>query len=172
MRESCWPKRLIGRTPVSVMLMLSLLGPCCFAQPTPATESVDILGADAFLPLLREQLQILRDSALNPTERQGLIALTPQHIKELLATEGFFSVIVSTSITVAAHQTPQTTTVRFHVTLGEATRIQTVDLHFIGAIEQDASRITALKKIGCSHQVSRFDKRDGTPPSSNYLRHC
>lgn len=146
MRESCWPKRLIGRTPVSVMLMLSLLGPCCFAQPTPATESVDILGADAFLPLLREQLQILRDSALNPTERQRLIALTPQHIKELLATEGFFSVIVSTSITVAAHQTPQTTTVRFHVTMGEATRIQTVDLHFIGAIEQDASRITALKK--------------------------
>lgn len=88
MRESCWPKRIIGRTTVSVMLLLSLLGSCCLAQPAPAAELVEILGADAFLPLLREQLQILRDRALNPTERQRLIALTPQQIKELLATEG------------------------------------------------------------------------------------
>lgn len=113
-----------------------------------ASSRVEISGAAEFLPLLNDNLQIVRltrDSSVNVDELQRLLAITPQQIKDLLATEGYFSVEVTASL----EATPQQAVAKLQVNTGEPTKINQVDIQFAGALASapDASaRIARLRK--------------------------
>lgn len=113
-----------------------------------ASSRVEISGANEFLPLLNDNLQIVRltrDASINAEELQRLLAITPQQIKDLLATEGYFSVDVTASLEV----NPQQAVAKLQVNTGEPTKISQVDIQFAGALANapdGPARINRLRR--------------------------
>ncbi len=131
------------------LILFAMLGmpSAVFSQQT-APSRVEISGAGEFLPLLNDNLQIVRltrDPGVNAEELQRLLAITPQQIKELLATEGYFSAEVTASI----KANPQQAVAKLHVNTGEPTKISQVDIQFIGALASATdgpARIAGLRR--------------------------
>ena len=99
--------------------------------------AVDISSAGALSGLLQEFLDITRhvgDSNLSEREAQRLIGITPRQAKELLATAGYFSPVVTSSI----ERQPGRLQARFTVDPGSATTVEKVDITFAGAIAAGA----------------------------------
>ncbi|MGE5387060.1 MAG: autotransporter assembly complex protein TamA [Betaproteobacteria bacterium] len=96
---------------------------------------VEIEGAGALTSLLDEYLEIRRhrtDPAVSKDELQRLVGMTPQQIRELLATRGYFSPAVRSELLPQGDDS----VARFVVELGPLTRIATVDIRFAGAIAE------------------------------------
>ncbi|MGB4346114.1 MAG: autotransporter assembly complex family protein [Burkholderiaceae bacterium] len=127
-------------------LLLLLCAPFGLCQVQKNTASViEISGADDLLPLLQTHLQIIRlsrDNPLSQAELQRLANITPQEIKDLLATEGYFSANVTGSVEQQAGQP----LAHFRITLGKPTLIRHLDLVFEGAITQDPARMAKLRQ--------------------------
>jgi translocation and assembly module TamA len=125
-----------------------LVSTACFAQ-APQRHVVEITGAGALESLLRDNLEIVQHEAdvnMSQEEWQRLAGITPQKIKDLLATEGYFSPKVDDEIS----SEQDSSVARFHVELGPVTHVDSVDIRFTGAIAQgphaDANRIDRLKR--------------------------
>lgn len=141
--------------------------PAAMANPSQSVL-IELKGADAFLPLLEDNLQIIRatrDAEPPPDELQRLIRLTPDQIKDLLATEGYFSPQISeASISSNADQASQKI-IRFNVAPGLPTLVTKTDLQFTGHIANDdaaATRIADLRarwslKAGQVFRQSQWD---------------
>lgn len=129
-----------------LLAMLSMSSAVLCQQTT--TSRVEISGAGDFLPLLNDNLQIVRltrDSSVNAEELQRLLAITPQQIKDLLATEGYFSA----EVTVSLETNPQQAVAKLHVNLGEPTKVSQVDIQFAGALTyapDRSARVARLRK--------------------------
>lgn len=113
------------------------------------TYTVSIRGADPFTTMLTEHLDIVRhqkNTALSPDEVQRLVSITPQQMRELLATEGYFSPAIR------AYLDQQTTpwTAVFDVELGQPVRVRSVQINFRGDIASgpnaDMRRIERLRR--------------------------
>lgn len=141
------PRGLL-RIAIEGLLLLILLPLLAHAQSS-AGYKLEIRGAGDHSDLLQEHLEISRrqaDSGLSPEEIQRLLLVTPQQVRELLATEGYFSPQVS-------HQVDQGTSpwiVRIDVIPGEPVRVASVDIRFKGAIADgptaDGPRMERLRR--------------------------
>lgn len=109
---------------------------------------VEIVGAGVLTPLLQEHLSVIRatrDTAIDAEEWQGLIRRSPQQIRELLSTEGFFSVKIQSENFIEAGRH----VVRFHIDPGEPVRVTEIRLEFTGDISSgggsEPERLTILR---------------------------
>lgn len=114
--------------------MASLLFACLAAYgQTTGGYVVEINGAGDLAALLEEHLDISRSQAeagLPVDEIRRLVTVTPEQIRELLATEGYFSPDIR-------HELDQTTspwTARFNISPGTPARVTSVQIRFTGAI--------------------------------------
>jgi len=112
--------------------------------------TVTINGAGQFTALLNDFLDIRKhesDTNLSVEELQRLVGSAPQQIRELLATEGYFSPAVASEIQQADGQQ----VVRLNIALGAPTEIGTIDIRFRGDIAEgphaDSERIERLRRL-------------------------
>ncbi|WP_176442426.1 autotransporter assembly complex protein TamA [Noviherbaspirillum humi] len=108
---------------------------------------VQIEGAGDYRKLLEDYLEIRRhqtDDALSEEELQRLVNITPAQIRELLATEGFFSPTIRHELLRDGGRP----VARFIVEPGEPTRVGNVDIRFSGDIAggRHAQRMAALRR--------------------------
>jgi translocation and assembly module TamA len=136
-----------------------------------------IIGADHLLPLLQDNLQIIRltrEQQPSGEELQRLLNITPQQVRDLLATEAYFS----PQIEILPQQAAQPNTVRIRVSAGAPTLVSAVTLHFTGAIEQDpdvAQRVSTLRqrwplKPGQAFRQAAWDTAKNTVLGALLLR--
>jgi translocation and assembly module TamA len=120
--------------------------PAC-AQET-RQYTVEITGAGEQRELLNEHLDITRQSGtpMPPEQIDRLVAATPEQIRELLATEGYFSPVIHTTV----DNTAIPWNVRFEVDPGPRTRIAAASIHFRGGIAEgplaDKARMNRLRR--------------------------
>lgn len=152
-----WHLRRVGKLVLGAVLVWGLAGNPALAQ-TPHFI-VEILGADELTSLLQANLPIVRaaqDPAINDDEWQGLVRRSPQQIKELLSTEGYFSAQVRSEETIDH----RAYLVRFHINLGKPVRVTDIALEFTGAIESsnrdELSRQQSLRRQWSLQTGERF----------------
>ncbi|MNR88159.1 Translocation and assembly module TamA precursor [compost metagenome] len=125
-------------------LLIALCLP--FTSVAAPTYTVSISGADSYTSLLNEHLDVAKraDTAdISEEEVQRLVAVAPAQIRSLLATEGYFSPVVSGTL----DQQSSPWAARFNVELGAPTKIEAVDISFSGDItEKNPRRITQLRE--------------------------
>ncbi len=117
------------------------------AQAQPARYAVEINGAGPLTSLLNDFLEIRRrqaDPNMSPEEWQRLAAAAPEQIRELLATEGYFSPMVDYVL----QQEDGRWVARFNVNPGTPSHVDAVDIRFIGEITHasHANRIHRLQR--------------------------
>lgn len=130
------------------LMVLLLLPLTVLAQQTPAYQ-VEINGAGPYTDLLSEHLDIIRrqdDTGISEAEILRRVNATPSQIRELLATEGYFSAEVRQEL----DRTTTPWTARFDIDLGPPTMVESVDLRFRGALADgdnaDPQRMRRLRQ--------------------------
>jgi translocation and assembly module TamA len=115
----------------------------------PQRYDVDINGAGDLRALLNDNLELERhraDADLSEDEVLRLVGATPNQIRALLATEGYFSPTVTYELD--RRTTPWTA--RFDIVPGAATTIDAVNITFTGAISEgpnaDDRRMAQLRR--------------------------
>lgn len=119
----------------SLLVFFALLLCTCFAQADETRYQVEITAPAPFKTLLEAHLQIIKwrdNPSMTPTEWQRLFSVAPQNIKDILATEGYFS----TTITPVLEKTNGVDVAKFNVEIGTPVLIDSVELKFSGAINQ------------------------------------
>lgn len=129
-----------------IWLVILLFPVAALAQQS---YQVEIEGAEPFTKLLREHLDIVRradDTGLSPAEIERRMRVAQSQIRELLATEGYFSPEVEPQLT----RETAPWTARFDVSLGPPATVQSVDIRFTGALAEgpnaDPERIRELRR--------------------------
>jgi translocation and assembly module TamA len=151
-----WSSRLSWRWFIVLPLFL-LLSFLAHAQST-GGYTVQINGAGTLTPVLNEYLEITRhtaDADLSVEELQRLVAITPQQIRELLATEGYFSPAIDHTLS----QEDGRWIARFNVVPGTPTVVSGVDIRFDGEITKNpahAQRIDMLRRQWSLRPGERF----------------
>ena len=105
------------------------------AQAAEKTYQVDIDAPFGIAQLLRQHLEISRsldNPRLNDSEWQRLIQAAPKEIRNLVATEGYFSPVISAT----ADQSAALGKVRFTIDPGPQSVISEINLRFTGDIQQ------------------------------------
>jgi translocation and assembly module TamA len=133
-----------GGLAVLVLLLTSVP-----ASAQTAGYTVEVRGAGEFSGLLDNFLDVRRraaDTTIDAGELQRLAAAAPTQVRELLATEGYFSPAVTQEVLTGGER-PR---VRITVDPGVVTRIDSVDVRFDGAIAlgdgNDAKRMARLRR--------------------------
>lgn len=141
-------RRSSFKASILLLLCMVFLSTACLAQSA-QRHAVEIVGAGSLEPLLRNNLEITQheaDANMPQEEWQRLIGITPQKIRDLLATEGHFSPSVEFEIV----QDADRSVARFNVTPGPVTQVNSVDIRFSGAIADgphaDTKRMENLKR--------------------------
>lgn len=152
------------RTLVAVLALLLVL-PAASADPVQSQTTmfrVDISAPEKLAELLRENIDLVRWSTRGDvTEDQirQLVKTAPEQVRNLLATEGYFSPTVSA---VLEQQAPDWV-VRVEIVPGAATHVVAVDFVVSGAIEADPqrdARIDAARKAFALKPESIFRQTD------------
>jgi translocation and assembly module TamA len=143
-----------------LLLALASAGPL-HAQDAAAKYSVELIGAGPLAGLLNEHLEIRRhmtDPGMTREELQRLVDITPRQIRDLLATEGYFSPTVRAEL-VGEGERPAA---RFHIEPGEPTRVESVDIRFSGDIADPrrAERMQRLRAQWSLRPGERFRQAD------------
>ncbi|NOT15977.1 MAG: outer membrane protein assembly factor [Methylotenera sp.] len=111
------------------------------------TFQVEINAAAPQSALLKKHLQIIKwrdNPRMTAAEWQRLFNSTPQEIKALLATEGYFTPTISSGLSEQNH----ITTAKFDVTLGVPVLVGAVEIQFTGEIsQQDKNALPNLQKL-------------------------
>ena len=116
-----------------IALLASALFPPAIVHAQPVHYAVEINGAGPFATLLNDYLEIRRhesDADMHVEELQRLVAATPPQIRELLATEGYFSPTIDTAL----QQVDGRWIARFNLNPGAPTRVVAVDIRFTGEV--------------------------------------
>jgi translocation and assembly module TamA len=134
---------------------------------------VEIIGADAQTSMLNEFLDIKRRESnddLSADEVQRLAAAAPTQIRELLATEGYFS----PSIRYDIERGSEPWTIRYQVTPGTPVHIDAVDIRVKGAIADgphaDQRRIERLRRRWSLDPGDVFKQADWTRAKNDLLK--
>jgi translocation and assembly module TamA len=144
------------------LLLAVVAHPARLVAQTLSGYSVEIVGAGQLESLLKENLTISRhaedtDTALEELER--LIAITPQQIKDLLATEGYFSPRVSGNL----DRNGEKITARFEVELQAPVVVAGADIQFSGDI---ATRATTDRRSEA--RIERLKQQWGLGPGQRF----
>jgi len=130
------------------MACLLIHPPGVRAQEAPSYV-VRINGAESLTKMLTEHLDISRhagDTNLSPEEIQRLVAITPEQMRGLLATEGYFSPVIRPRL----DQNTSPWTAYFDVELGAPTLVSSVEINFRGGIasgpDSDERRMQRLRR--------------------------
>ena len=142
------------------------------AQEAPS-YTVNIRGAGALAEMLTEHLDISRhagDANLSPEEIQRLVAVTPEQMRSLLATEGYFSPTIRAQL----DQNTSPWTAQFDIELGEPARVSSVQIHFRGGIasgpDADARRMDRLRRRWALDPGAVFRQADWGEAKSALLK--
>ncbi|MGH8808849.1 MAG: autotransporter assembly complex protein TamA, partial [Noviherbaspirillum sp.] len=135
--------------------------------------SVDILGAGPLSGLLKEHLDIVRhasDAEISSDEVQRLAAIAPEQIRELLATEGYFSPVIQYEL----NQSTSPWVARFDIQPGPPTQVEAVDLRFSGEIatgeHADPQRMNRLRRRWPLDPGERFRQADWSNAKTEVLK--
>ena len=134
--------------------------------------TVEIHGAEEQLELLSEHIDISRqsDQALPAEQVERLVETAPAQIRELLATQGFFSPVVRGQL----DRTVSPWVARFDIDPGAPTRIASVDIRFKGAIAEgptaDQARMDRLRRRWGLDPGDIFRQADWTEEKNDLLR--
>jgi len=139
-------KRLVQCILPACWLVLSALAIPVSAQ-TVHGYTVEVIDAGPLSELLDEHLEIQRhreDPDLDEQEFRRLVDITPQQIRELFATEGYFSAVVESELDMTGGHP----VARFRIQRGEPTRVGKVEIHFTGDIasETHVQRVDRLRQ--------------------------
>lgn len=135
------------------------------AEPAQTSAStafvIDIQAADDIKQLLTRHLELQRYrelTDLNDDELERLMAQAQEDARKLIGTLGYFSPDITIERQNASSGRPRPA-VKITVTPGEATRIQHIQITFIGAIATDAAAAAQREQIQASWSLragSRF----------------
>jgi translocation and assembly module TamA len=138
-----------------------------------ANYRVEINGADKLTPLLLENLDISRrqeGAALSADDVQRLVGIAPEQIRELLATEGYFSPAIRYELDRIS--TPWIA--RFDVDPGSPTRVDSVDIRFKGDIADgphaDRQRMERLRRRWSLDPGEIFRQADWSKAKNELLK--
>jgi translocation and assembly module TamA len=140
--------------PVAALMLLSI-APARAAEPQYA---VQIDAPAALRTLLENNLRVVRrvKEGVNQRRFERLTDRAEREIRELLATEGYFS----PKVTLAIERSPQRWTARYTVVPGEPSRVRGVEIEFRGTIAEDrwdnAARRAAMRKSWRLPEGRRF----------------
>ena len=107
------------------------------AAAAPARFRVELSAPSPLAKLLQSNLDIERWSKredVTAAQFEQLVRSAPDQIKQILATEGYFSPQVTVSVEAAG----EGQTVRFTVEPGAPTKVSSIDLRFAGPVTQEA----------------------------------
>jgi len=130
------------------LLFCSLLIALClpFTSEAAPSYTVSISGAGSYTSLFNEHLDVVKRSkteGISEEEVQRLVAVAPEQVRSLLATEGYFSPVVSS--TLDQESTPWVA--HLNIEPGTPTKIEAVDISFSGDIEaKNPKRIEQLRE--------------------------
>ena len=134
---------------------------------------LEINGAGDQRQLLEQQLDISRrraEEGLSIDEIEQLFSAAPGQIRELLATEGYFSPAIRQEFNREANPP----VARFAVDLGRRTTIDRVDIRFKGAIAEgphtDQPRMERLRRRWALDPGDAFRQADWSAAKSNLLK--
>jgi translocation and assembly module TamA len=155
-----------------LLLCASLLAlPAARAQAIAA--EVDLNGAGPLTALLVENLEIRRhaaDADLTLSEFERLYAAAPRQMRDLLATEGYFSPVIAPTL----RQQGARWVAQFQIDPGPSTRIAAVELRFTGAIAEgtnaDPQRIDRLRSDWSLPSGQNFRQLRWDEAKSNLLK--
>lgn len=139
-------------------LAVLLLFPFMVHAQSARGYAVEINGAGTLAPLLNQYLEIVRhakDPELSLEEWQRLAGIAPQQIRELLATEGYFS----PAIDYALEQQNGRWVARFNIAPGAPTLVDAATIRFSGHIATDPAaeqRINRLRRQWSMKPGERF----------------
>ncbi len=142
-----------------LLLIFALLLYACFAQADENSYQVELSAPAPLNELLRKHLQIIKwrdNPRMTPAEWQRLFSVAPQNIKELLATEGYFS----PSITPSLEKKAGVDIAKFTVELGAPVLINSIELKFTGAISQQSADIQKLREEWLLQKGQTFRQED------------
>jgi translocation and assembly module TamA len=143
--------------------------------PAFAADAVQVRidGAGDLRRLLEEQLDIARrrgEEGLSPDEIERLFAATPGQIRELLATEGYFSPLIRPEF----DRNAAPPVARFTVDPGRRTVVTQVDIRFKGAIAEgphaDPRRMERLRRRWPLDPGEAFRQADWSAAKSGLLK--
>lgn len=138
-----------------------------------ASYVVRINGAESLAEMLTEHLDISRhagDANLSPEEIQRLVAITPEQMRGLLATEGYFSPVIQPRL----DQSTSPWTAYFDVDLGVPTVVSSVEINFRGGIasgpDADERRMQRLRRRWQLEPGAVFRQADWTEAKGALLK--
>ncbi|WP_429838940.1 autotransporter assembly complex protein TamA [Burkholderia gladioli] len=148
-----------SRFPLLPRLVRLTLGGCLaasFALPAWAEYSVDIDAPRSVRKLLEQHLDVSRFAKrddISDDQFEFLITATPQQVRDLTATEGYFSPVVSTDV--RNRDGKRSVTVK--VDPGPQTDVAGVDLQFKGPVgTEDPKQETAARLAFSLHEGDAF----------------
>ncbi|WP_436407810.1 autotransporter assembly complex protein TamA [Burkholderia gladioli] len=148
-----------SRFPLLPRLLRLTLGGCLaasFALPAWAKYSVDIDAPRSVRKLLEQHLDVSRFAKrddISDDQFEFLITATPQQVRDLSATEGYFSPVVSTDV--RNRDGKRSVTVK--VDPGPQTDVAGVDLQFKGPVgTEDPKQETAARLAFSLHEGDAF----------------
>ncbi|KOR11579.1 membrane protein, partial [Burkholderia cenocepacia] len=131
------PRAARDRADAAARVARAALAGClaaCFALPVHAKYDVDIDAPRSIRKLLKTHLDIARFAKrddISDDQFDFLVTATPQQVRDLTATAGYFSPVVRTDVRTRDGKRD----VRIAVDPGKQTVVSTVDLTFKGPVE-------------------------------------
>ncbi|MDX1376161.1 MAG: autotransporter assembly complex family protein [Burkholderiales bacterium] len=165
--QPCSCRRLLGAA-VAALIALSI----ATARAAEPAYAVRLDVPDALRPLLEENLRIVRrvKEGLDRRRFERLANRSEREIRELLATEGYFSPRVEFTIERGERQW----TARYAIAPGAASHISAVEIAFRGALAEErwdnAARRAALRKGWPLRPGARFRQAQWDAGKSGLLR--
>jgi len=130
-----------GRLP-ALMVAFIAFG---LATPAFAKYDVDVDAPRSVKKLLKDNLDIARFARrddVSDDQFQFLVTATPKDVRDLVATEGYFTPVVRTDVTTVDDKR----SVKVSVDPGPRTQVASVELHFTGAVTtEDHARENAAR---------------------------
>lgn len=112
---------------------LAVLALLAAATPAFAKYDVDIDAPRSIKKLLQDHLDLARFAKrddVSDDQFQFLVTATPKDVRDLVATEGYFTPVVRTDVNTAGEKR----SVKVSVDPGPQTKVASVDLKFTGAV--------------------------------------
>ena len=144
-------------------------------SPSPSTGyAVDINAPRPIAKLLDEHLDVVRhrnDRQLEPGELDRLVAIVPQQVRELLATEGYFAPTVRHELVRSGDRV----TVRIDVDPGAPTIVDSVKIEFGGHVaaaktDESEARMARLRARWGLRRGERFRQEEWDDAKNDVLK--
>jgi translocation and assembly module TamA len=159
------------------LLLLALCIPfLSYAQTEKEAKNyiMEIDGAGPLEKLLREHLDISRreseEEEISADELQRLVAITPEQINELLATEGYFTPTIRYDL----DRRNKPWIARFNVQPGPPTMVEAVDIRFSGEVatgpNANPQRMNRLRRIWSLDPGDRFRQAEWSDAKTELLK--